>query len=76
MKGGYREHLLEGLTYYMKSILFIRPVRRIIIRFIRKVLMHKSHEFKPWNVFIVLNRDVGAILIDGSRHYIYAWKYE
>ena len=76
MKGGYREHLLEGLTYYMKSILFIRPVRRIIIRFIRKVLMHKSHEFKPWNVFIVLNRDVGAILIHRSRHYIYAWKYE
>jgi len=59
MKGVYREHLLESLTYYMKSILFTRPVRRIIIRFIRRVLMRKYHEFKPWSVFIVLNRDVG-----------------
>ena len=76
MEGEYRERLLEGLTYYMKSILFIRPMRRIIIRFIRKVLMHRYHEFSPWSVFIVLNRDAGAILINGSRFYIYAWKYE
>ena len=76
MKGEHREHLLKGLTYYMKSILLVRPVRRIIIRFTRRVLMHKSHEFKPWNVFIVLNSDVGAILIDSSRYYMYVWKYE
>jgi FkbM family methyltransferase len=76
MKGGYRERLIEGLMYFMKSILFIRPMRRIIIRFIRKVLMRRYHEFSPWSVFIVLNRDVGAILIDSSRYYAYAWKYE
>ncbi|MCC6056517.1 MAG: hypothetical protein LM583_07570, partial [Desulfurococcaceae archaeon] len=51
-------------------------MRRIIIRFIRKVLMRRYHEFSPWSVFIVLNRDVGAILIDSSRYYAYAWKYE
>jgi hypothetical protein len=76
MRGGYRERLIEGLMYYMKSILFVRPVRRIIIRFISKVLMRRYHEFSPWSVFIVLNRDVGAILIDSSRYYAYAWKYE
>jgi hypothetical protein len=70
MEGEYRERLLEGLTYYMKSILFIRPMRRIIIRFISKVLMRRYHEFSPWSVFIVLNRDVGVILIDSSRYYI------
>jgi len=47
MESVHREHLLEGLTYYLKSILFTRPVRRIIIRFIRRILMHKYHEFKP-----------------------------
>jgi len=76
MVDGYKEHLLEGLTYYMKSILFTRPVRRIIIRLIRRVLMRKYHEFKSWSVFIVLNRDVGAVLVHGSRYYIYAWRYE
>jgi hypothetical protein len=60
----------------MKSILFIRPMRRLIISFISKVLMRRYHEFSPWSVFIVLNRDAGAILIDGSRSYTYAWKYE
>ena len=63
MKGGYRERLFEGLVYCMKSILFIRPMRRIIVRFISKVLMRRYHEFSPYNVFIVLNRDVGAILM-------------
>lgn len=76
MKGGYRERLFEGLVYYMKSILFIRPMRRIIISFISKVLMRRYHEFSQWSVFIVLNRDAGTILIDVSRYYTYAWKYE
>jgi len=71
-----REHFLEGLMYYMKSILFTRPVRRIIIRFIRRVLMRKYHEFKPWSVFMILNREVGAMLVHGSRYYIYAYRYE
>jgi hypothetical protein len=38
--------------------------------------MRRYHEFSPWSVFIVLNRGAGAILIDGSRYYTYAWKYE
>jgi len=72
---GYRKYLLEGLMYYLRSILFIRPVRRFVTRFIRRVLMHRYYEFKPWNVFLVLNRDVDAMLVHGSRHYIYAWRY-
>ena len=27
-------------------------------------------------MFLVLNRDVDAMLVHGSRHYIYAWRYE
>ncbi|MGB9816187.1 MAG: FkbM family methyltransferase [Desulfurococcaceae archaeon] len=76
MVNRYRKHLLEGLMYYMKSILFTRPVRRIIIRFIRRVLMRKYHEFKPWSVFMILNREVGAMLVHGSGYYIYAYRYE
>jgi len=76
MVDGYRKHLLEGLMYYMKSILFTRPVRRVVIRFIRRVLMRKYHEFKPWSVFMVFNRDVGAILVHGSRYYTYAYRYK
>jgi len=76
MKGGYRELLFKGLMYFMKSILFIRPMRKILFASFRKVLMRRYHEFGPWSVFIVLNRDAGAILIDGSRCYMYAWKYE
>jgi hypothetical protein len=60
----------------MKSVLFVRPVGRFITRFSRRVLMHKSHEFRPWNVFMVLNRDVGAMLVPSSRYYLYAWRYE
>ncbi|NAZ12203.1 MAG: FkbM family methyltransferase [Desulfurococcales archaeon] len=73
---GYKKYLLEGLMYYLRSILFIRPVKKFFTRFIRRVLMHKYYEFKPWNVFLVLNRDVDAMLVHGSRHYIYAWRYE
>jgi FkbM family methyltransferase len=51
-------------------------VRRFVTRFIRRVLMHRYYEFKPWNMFLVLNRDVDAMLVHGSGHYIYAWRYE
>jgi hypothetical protein len=54
-------------TRALKSILFVRPARRFITRFHRRVLMHKYHEFKPWNVFMVLNRDVGVMLVHGSK---------
>jgi len=76
MESRHRKCFLEGLIYYMKSVLFVRPVGRFITRFSRRVLMHKSHEFRPWNVFMVLNRDVGAMLVPGSRYYLYAWRYE
>jgi hypothetical protein len=76
MEGGYREYFLEGLVYYLKSILFVRPMRKIITRFIRRVLMRKLHEFSPWNVFMVFNRDVGKILVHGTRQYTYTWRYE
>jgi hypothetical protein len=72
----YRKRFLEGLMYYLNSILFVRPMRRFVARFIKRVLMRKYHEFKPWNVFMVFNRDIGAILVDGSRYYMYAWRCE
>jgi FkbM family methyltransferase len=76
MEGGYREYFLEGLMYYLKSILFVRPRRKFITRFIRRALMRKLHEFRPWNVFMVFNRDVGIILVHGPRQYTYTWRYE
>jgi FkbM family methyltransferase len=76
MEGGYRRYLLEGLLYYLKSILLVRPMRRVITRFIRRILMREYYEFTAWSVFMVLNRDVGTCLVDGSRYYMYAWRYE
>lgn len=76
MEGGYRRYLLEGLLHYLKSILFVRPMRRVITRFIRRILMREYYEFMLWSVFMVLNRDVGACLVDGPRYYMYAWRYE
>jgi FkbM family methyltransferase len=76
MESVHREHLLEGLVYYLKSVLFVRPVGRFIIRLVGRILVHKYHEFKLWNVFMVFNRDVGAIPVHGSRYYAYAWRYE
>jgi FkbM family methyltransferase len=71
-----REHLLEGLVYYLKSVLFVRPVGRFIIRLVGRILVHKYHEFRSWDVFMVLNRDVRAILVHASGYYAYAWRYE
>ncbi len=76
MEGGYRRYLLEGLLYYLKSILFVRPMRRIITRFIKRILMREYYEFTARSVFMVFNRDVGVCLVDGSRCYMYAWRYE
>jgi len=38
--------------------------------------MHQHHKFGPNNVFTVFNRNVGALLVDGSRYYIYCLEYE
>lgn len=69
-------YLSEGFAYYLKSLLFVRPTSRILKRFIRRVLMHQHYEFSPCDVFMVFNRDVGALLALAPRHYVYAWKYE
>jgi FkbM family methyltransferase len=73
---GCREHLFRGLMYYLNSILFARPVRRFIIRFIKRVLMRRPYEFNSQSLFVVYNRDVGALIVDVSRYYGYAWKYK
>jgi len=62
--------------YYLNSILFVRPVRRFIIRFIKRVLMRRLYEFNPRSSFVIYNRDVGALIVDVSRYYNYAWKYK
>jgi len=69
-------HFLEGFTYYLKAIFFVRPKKKIIQRFIKRVVMHQRYEFNPSETFIIFNRNIGALLIHGSRYYIYAWKYE
>ena len=55
MVEGYRKYLLEGLMYHLNSILFVRPARRFIIRFIKKVLMRRPYEFNYQSLFAVYN---------------------
>jgi len=76
MVEGYRKYLLKGLMYYLNSILFIRPVRRFIIRFIKKVLMRRPYEFGSQSLFAVYNCDVGVLIVDASRYYDYAYRYK
>ena len=71
-----RSRLYEGFAYYLKSFLFARPVSRILRRFIVRVLMRQHHEFGPHNVFLVFNRSVGSLLVDGTRYYMYCSEYE
>jgi hypothetical protein len=68
--------IFEGFRYYLESLLYVRPLKRIMTRFIKRVLMQTSMEWSPWNVFMVFNRDVGALLTDASAHYDYAWRYK
>jgi len=68
--------LYEGFAYYLKSFLFVRPVSRILRRFIVRVLMHQHHEFGPHNVFLVFNRNIGALLVDRARYCAYCLGYE
>jgi hypothetical protein len=58
--------------HYLNSILFVRPVRRFIIHFIKRVLMRRLYEFNPRSLFVIYNRDVGALIVDVSRYYNYA----
>jgi len=38
--------------------------------------MRQHYEFGPHDVFLVFNRDTGALLVNGSRYYIYCLEYE
>jgi FkbM family methyltransferase len=69
------EEVLEGFNYYLKSLLFVRPVKRVFTRFIKKVLMRRPYEFRSWNVFMVHNLDVRILLVDASRYYDYTRRY-
>lgn len=74
--GRPRSWIIEGFLYYLKSFLLARPRRRTMERLVKRVAMKKLCEFKPWSVFLVYSIDTGALLVHGSRHYVYAWRYE
>jgi hypothetical protein len=67
--------ILEGFKHYVEIFLFVRPVKRIVKRFIKRILMRRPYVFGSWNVFMDYNRDVIALLVDGSRYYDYTWRY-
>jgi FkbM family methyltransferase len=67
--------VLRGFKYHLEAFLFVRPVKRIVVRFIKRVLMRRPYEFGSWSVFMDYNRDVRALLVDVSRHYDYIWRY-
>jgi hypothetical protein len=71
----YKKYLLKGLMYYTNSILFVRPFERILMKFVKRVLMRRSYEFNSHSLFAVYNRDVGVLIVDASRYYDYAWRY-
>lgn len=55
---------LKGFKYYLKSLLLVRSVKRIVMKFIEWVLIRRPYEFKSWSVFMVHNRDLGVLLVD------------
>ena len=66
--------VIEGIIYYLKTLLLSRPRRRIIQKFTRKVMLRQAYEFKLYDVFLVHNVDVGALLVNSPRFYIYIFK--
>ena len=72
----YKEYLLKGLMYYINSILFVRPFKRIFMKFVKRVLMRRPYEFGSQSLFAVYNCDVGVLIVDASRCYDHAWRYE
>jgi len=68
--------VIEGIIYYLKTLLLSRPRRRIIQKFTRKVMLRQAYEFKLYDVFLVHNVDVGALLVNSPRFYIYIQRYE
>jgi hypothetical protein len=70
------EEVLVGFKHYLKSLLFVRPVKRILRGLLNGFLTRKPYEFRSWSVFMVHNLDVGVILVPVTGDYAYAWRYE
>ena len=74
MVEGYRKYLLEGLMYHLNSILFARPARRFITRFIKKSLNEETLRVQLSK--LVCSNDMGVLIVDASRYYDYAYRYK
>jgi FkbM family methyltransferase len=75
MESGYGKYIFEGIKYYLKALLFVRPVKRVVMRFIKRVLIGRPYEFSSWKVFVNYNRDVDVLFVDGISHCSYALSY-
>lgn len=68
--------LLEGMDFYLRSFLFVSPRRRFARRLIRRIAFGVKDDILMNSVFLVYNRDVGPLYVDGSRFYLYTHSYE
>jgi len=75
MESGYGKYIFEGIKYYFKALLFVRPVKRVVMRFIKRVLIGRPYEFSSRKVFVNYNRDVDVLFVDGISHCSYALSY-
>jgi hypothetical protein len=75
MESEYGKYILEGLKYYLKDLLFVRPIKRVVMRFIKRALTGRPYEFSSRKVFVNYNCDVGVLFVDGSRYCSYALSY-
>ena len=74
--GKAKSRLYKVFIRYSKSFLFARPVSRIFRHFIMEVLMRQHYEFGLRNVFLVFNRSIGALLVNGPEYSVYCLRYE
>jgi hypothetical protein len=63
MESGYGKYIFEGIKYYLKALLFVRPVKRVVMRFIKRVSIGRPYEFSSRKVFVNYNRDVDILYI-------------
>ena len=66
---------IEGLKYYLLTLLFAFPKRRFIKRLLLRLSKGKPVENDFGRIFYVFNRNVGWIYVDGS-YYLYLWHHE
>ena len=45
MESEYGKYIFEGLKYYLKDLLFVRPIKRVVMRFIKRALTGRPYEF-------------------------------